>query len=269
MTAMLRLVSAVWAAAMLVSALHTSTASAQGSERDPEAHGLFLAGQAAYEAGRFDDALRYFQQSYDLSPRPGLLYNIGQAADRARLDAVALDAFRRFLASSPELDAESRRRVEVRVAALEAAIARGEHAAPEGEPEPAPTEPETIDESVPVADPGPVPDPGPNTDPEPAGSGPDAAGLALAITGGVLAIGGGVLIGVGAPDTGALTNPTADETYPHAQSRQDQGTALVVSGIATLGVGAVLGLVGAILLAQSPSPSEHVRLGAGGLEVTF
>jgi tetratricopeptide (TPR) repeat protein len=267
---MLRLSTALSLALVLSSALAGATARAQETERDPEAHGLFLAGEAAYEAGRFEDALRYFQQSYELSPRPALLFNIGQAADRARLDSIALDAFRRFLSASPELDATSRRTVELRVAALEAALARGEHAAPVEETTVVETTPiaETTVESTSTESAETVPIEPPPSAP-PSGGGPDGAGLALVITGGAVAVAGGILIGVGTPDTGALADPRVGETYPEAQSRQDTGTALVVSGLASAGVGAVLLVVGAAILAASPGASEHARIGPNGLEVSF
>lgn len=235
---------------------------ASAQERDDEAHGLYIAGEAAYDAGHFEDALRYFQQSYALSARPDLLFNIGQAADRARMDEVALDAFRRFLEARPDI--EDRPRIEARIRALEAALARGAHAPVEGEGPAAedvhPTSGDARPAEVAVAV-------------EPTAAAPsggiDGGALGLTISGGVLAIVGAVLIGVGAEDTGALGNPRLGETYPEAQSRQDTGTALVGAGIAGIGVGAVLAVVGAVLFASGGGSSEHARLGASGLEVSF
>lgn len=227
--------------------------------RDSEAHGLYMAGEAAYEDGRFEDALRYFQQSYELSPRPQLLYNIGQAADRARMDDVALDALRRYLGSSVEIADEERRRIEARAQALEAAIARRTETVTTTEPEPEPT----------VAEPEPEPEPTVEPEPTTPSSGPDGAGLALLIAGGAVAVGGAILLGVGAPDTGALANPRDGETFGAAQSRQDTGSALVAAGIAGLGVGAGLAIIGAVILASAPGSAEHARVTANGLEVSF
>jgi tetratricopeptide (TPR) repeat protein len=89
--------------------------------RDEEARSVFAAGNTAFEDARYGDALEYFQRAYELSGRPGLLYNIGVAADRLRQDEVALDAFERFLAEVPEH--ERRRDVEARVLVLRESVA--------------------------------------------------------------------------------------------------------------------------------------------------
>jgi tetratricopeptide (TPR) repeat protein len=96
---------------------------AQQSARDDEdvAKALFQAGKAAYEAGKYADALKYFEQAYEQSQRPRMLYNVGQAADRARNDERALEAFRRFLELLP--DDEHVPEVQLRVVALERSVA--------------------------------------------------------------------------------------------------------------------------------------------------
>ncbi len=88
--------------------------------QEGEARALFHAGQSAYEAGRFEKALEYFLQAHELSGRPALLYNIGQAADRARRDETALNAFRMFLQQVP--DAPNAAMVQNRIASLEIAV---------------------------------------------------------------------------------------------------------------------------------------------------
>ncbi len=94
---------------------------AQLSTDDEVARGLFQAGAASYEAGRYEEALRFFEQSHARSGRPELLFNIGQVADRLRQDDKALKAFRGFLAQRPQ--ASNRAEVESRIAALERAEA--------------------------------------------------------------------------------------------------------------------------------------------------
>jgi tetratricopeptide (TPR) repeat protein len=93
----------------------------QLSTDDEVARGLFQAGKASYEAGRYEEALRFFEQSHARSGRPELLFNIGQVADRLRQDEKALQAFRGFLAQRPQ--AANRAEVESRIAALERAEA--------------------------------------------------------------------------------------------------------------------------------------------------
>ncbi|MFK7998660.1 MAG: hypothetical protein AB8H86_03645, partial [Polyangiales bacterium] len=56
---------------------------------DVEAQARFTAGEIAFSAGRFEDALSDFQRAYELSERPQLLYNIGLTAYRLRDDVLA------------------------------------------------------------------------------------------------------------------------------------------------------------------------------------
>jgi tetratricopeptide (TPR) repeat protein len=100
----------------LAQAQSSSAADAQLSTDEEVARGLFQAGRAAYAAGRFDEALGFFEQAYARSERPELLFNVGQAADRLRLDAKALQAFEAFLQERP--DAPNRAEVEARIVAL-------------------------------------------------------------------------------------------------------------------------------------------------------
>lgn len=111
-------------------------AEASAESRVEEAKALFTAGRAAFDAGRFADALRHFEQAYEMSQRPALLYNIGLAHDRLRSDEKALAAFEAYLAALPE--APNRAEVETRAQALRDAIARDEQA-----PAPVPTAAET------------------------------------------------------------------------------------------------------------------------------
>lgn len=94
----------------------------EGSVSDEEGRGLFVAGRAAYEEGRYADALAYFQRSYEVSQRAALLYNIGQAQDRLRYDAEALESFRKYVALMP--DAPNVKEANNRIRALEAIVER-------------------------------------------------------------------------------------------------------------------------------------------------
>ena len=130
------------------------TAFAQ-EDREEEARALFMAGRAAYDAGRYEAALERFQESFELSGRPELLYNIGQTADRLRQDAVALQAFERFLAETPETTANrdvAQRRVEFLRGSAAAGPRPGPDARPDPDPEPSP------DVEAPEADLEPTPD---------------------------------------------------------------------------------------------------------------
>ncbi|MBN8613825.1 MAG: hypothetical protein J0L92_24730 [Deltaproteobacteria bacterium] len=101
-------------------ATQTEVARAQAaSSLDDEARGLFMAARAAYGAGRFEEALELFERSYRTSPRPELLYNIGQVADRLRRDERVIEAFSQYLEQVP--DAPNRLEVETRLRVLRAA----------------------------------------------------------------------------------------------------------------------------------------------------
>jgi hypothetical protein len=74
-------------------------------------------GRVAFEAGAYREALDHFQRAYEATGAPILLYNIGQAADRMRLDATTLRAFQLYLQRYP--DAPNRDEVRHRMDALE------------------------------------------------------------------------------------------------------------------------------------------------------
>lgn len=99
-------------------------------EDDSEARALFDAGEAAYAAGRFDAALSRFQEAYELSHRPIILWNIALAADRARQDTLALETYRRFLDEVPESPAvhDLRLRATARMEVLARTVAEAEEA---------------------------------------------------------------------------------------------------------------------------------------------
>lgn len=104
---------------------HAQQAAPSGAE-DKDARQLFEAGRAAYDEGRYKEALVHFQAAHALSGRPALLYNVGQAADRLRKDALALDAFEGYLEALPE--AVNRVAVEERIQVLRAVLAEREAA---------------------------------------------------------------------------------------------------------------------------------------------
>lgn len=88
------------------------TAAAQGgsagsgtpSVEDSAAERFFEAGRIAFNSGYYDQALRAFQEAYDLSHRSALLYNIAVTLDRLERQREALEVYERFLAEQPESD---------------------------------------------------------------------------------------------------------------------------------------------------------------------
>lgn len=98
--------------------LLTSRASAQAEEapaHDAEARALHEAGAAAFEDGRFEDALDRWRAAYALRSLPELLYNIGSAYDRLGRFEEALTNYRNYLAAVevPRNENFVRRRIEI------------------------------------------------------------------------------------------------------------------------------------------------------------
>lgn len=88
----------------------------------PAAREAFELGKAAYERGRFSEALAYYERAYALSPHPNLLFNIGRAADSDGRSERAIQAYSAFLEAVP--DADNREFVEGRLERLRAPSAR-------------------------------------------------------------------------------------------------------------------------------------------------
>lgn len=108
----------------------SSTAAAQQdqSQLDEAARLTFESAREAFVAGDYETALARFRQAYQLSQRPGLLYNIAQTLDRLRRDEETLTALRDYLNAAP--DAPNRSEVEARIRVLERALAERRQADP-------------------------------------------------------------------------------------------------------------------------------------------
>jgi tetratricopeptide (TPR) repeat protein len=102
--------------------------SAPHAADDQEARDLFKLGKQAFDEGRYERALKYFKDAYDLSHRAALLSNIGTVLDRLRRDAEALEAYKSYLAQVP--DAANRGLIEERVRVIEGAMQKEEQQAP-------------------------------------------------------------------------------------------------------------------------------------------
>jgi tetratricopeptide (TPR) repeat protein len=124
----------------------TAAGEAAPSPDDEVARGLFQAGKAAYQAGKYADALSFFEQAHARSGRPELLFNIGQAAERVRQDQKALEMFRAYLTQVP--NAPNRVEVEARIKQLEQWVAQqNNEAAPVAPIAVAPTPAETAEQA--------------------------------------------------------------------------------------------------------------------------
>lgn len=104
-----------------------------GGSLDEAARLTFESAREAFVAGDYETALARFRQAHQLSPRPGLLYNIAQTLDRLRRDEETVDALREYLDAMP--NAPNRSEVEARIRVLEDAIARRQEAQPDPPPD--------------------------------------------------------------------------------------------------------------------------------------
>lgn len=111
------LFAAVAVAAATLAVAPPSRAEPRGEKAatDQRAKDLFAKGDTAYAEGRYEEALSAFQESYDLSGRPQLLFNISNAAERLGRIQEAADALEKYLASGKAKDKDV---VQKRLAAL-------------------------------------------------------------------------------------------------------------------------------------------------------
>ena len=222
-------------------------ASAQGS--DDEARALYSAGEIAYNEGRFQSALEYFQRAYELSSRPALLYNIGSAAERVRQDDVALAAFEQYLTEVPE--APNRAAVQARIEILRAAIA--ERAA----------RPEVTPDEEPDAEP----------EQEVAGSAPgaseDSGGSVvpwiMVGAGGGVAVLGAVFVGLGFKDAGTVTDAPQGSDWSSVSGAYDRAPRRQAIGFALVGVGVAAAVTGVVLAVTGGSDDDASADGDSGV----
>lgn len=102
-----RLASTVLAAAIAFAVAEPNAGAQQKTEKaaaDVRARELFLKGDAAYAEGRYEEALAAFQEAYDLSGRPQLLFNISNSLERLGRYQEAVDALDKYLASGKAKD---------------------------------------------------------------------------------------------------------------------------------------------------------------------
>jgi len=236
-------VQAGLALAVTLSCASGSVVHAQDQGEDSEARALFEAGRVAFDEGRFENALEYFQRSYELSRRPQLLYNIGSAADRLRRDREALEAFEAFLEAVPS--SPNRAHVEGRIRVLRQAQDQ------DGD---APAEATTTS---------------PSTSSDGDGGGADPAPwIVLGISAAVL-VTGVVLLGVSAADIAAVEGVEDGGSWSSIQGAYDR--APILSGLgwafAGLGLAGVAVGLGWGIASGSGGESVEARVVPGGLEL--
>ncbi len=233
---------------------------------DAEARALFQAGDVAFREGRFESALGYFQRAYELSRRPGLLYNLGATADRLRRDADAARWFRQYLAEQP--DPPNRGEVEARLAVLDRAIA--EHDAATPPPADTTTTTDTTEASA-ASDANAIPVVSP-AEPAPASDGGPGPGPWIIVgVGAALVVVGAILIGIAVADVSAVEGAPRGTTWASVADAYDRSEPLSVAGSVLIGAGAI-GVLGGVLWGVSGGgrgdDDVSLRIGPGSISMT-
>jgi len=87
------------AIATIVLVLSAHVAAAQAPT---EAERLYTEGQTAYDAKRYDEAVKAWERSYELSRLPALVFNIAQAYRLRGSCTKAVETYRKFIALDPK-----------------------------------------------------------------------------------------------------------------------------------------------------------------------
>jgi tetratricopeptide (TPR) repeat protein len=232
--------------------LASATPTFAQDRQDAEARALFQAGQVAFEDGRFDSALEYFQRAYDLSHRAALLYNIGTAADRLRQDRVALDAFEHYLEAEP--NSANRAEVSSRVQVLRRALATSETSTATTTAATTTTTPAasvglaTSGEAATTASSsasGASASPSSMQVPPSEDTGPGIAPWILFGSGLAVTVAGAVLVGVAASNVASVEGAAQGSRWSSVSGSYDQSEPLSIAGFVCLGVG-VAGAAGGL-----------------------
>jgi hypothetical protein len=225
------------------------------ADRSAKVHQLYESGVKDYAEGRYDTAVESFQQAYQLSALPSLLFNIAQAYRQKGSGScgLALRYYRDYLQQRPL--APDRATIEARIAEMDA-CARLEAPSPAAAPPPAAT-------------------PQPSAAPPPAG--PDRPHTSRVWpwvtlgTGAALLVGGVVVNRAAAARFDELRGecPCPRQTWEGWQTADQVGYVLLATGGAAIVGGFVLWLQGRGR--ESPEPrTSVVPTGRGvAMRVTF
>lgn len=228
----------------LVISLASSFAAADDADPLIEAKRHFERGEAHYKLGQYGEAIAEYEQAYQLSKLPSMLFNIAQAYRLAGRKMRALENYKKLVELAPdhELADEARERI--------AGLGADLDTTPDTTPEPDPPDPE----------PKPVPPPAPSpavtatqtSDPGVSLSGTQILGVSTAGVGLVAVIVAGVYGTNAIEHSDALTNHTdgawTDELLAeHEQGESDEKNALLFGGLGAAAIiaGGVLFWLGA------------------------
>ena len=230
---------------VLICCSSASAAAQSASAADELARRHFESGAAYLEESDYENALRAFQKSFELSKRPEILLNIATVEERRGQIAAAISALKQYLAAAPK--GQHADTAQLRIQNLEKRLPPTEpkpEAPPVPEPSKAPDQPEAAPEApVVIADP---PAPVRRTKRR-----PTAAYVSLGV--GVATLVGAVVTGVLAKgeydDAKATCNPSC------ADSRLETGRNLALTSTILTAVGVVASGIGVTLLIVDSRPS--------------
>jgi tetratricopeptide (TPR) repeat protein len=233
--------------ALVACAALTSGARARGETpcADELARKVFEAGHAFYEAGDYEEALRSFQRSYSLCPKPEQQKNIGATHERLGNLPSAIEAYELYLKIAPQ-DAEDRDAIQVRITNLQKRLTPASPSAPASTSAPLPLPPP------------PAPDPPPPTAPD------RTAAVVVLSVGGVLAV-GSLITGLLARSRFQEAEGSCKPTCPDSEVtpvRRLAWTSVALTGAAALGTG-----LGAYLWWSASTPAARTGLRGVGAQV--
>lgn len=249
--------------AIVALSLITSTAFGQRRRRrrlspqETRARELFQLGDRMYASGRYDLAISAFEEAYDLSPRPLLLFNLANAQERAGYLAAAVESLERYAPNAPREELPTLRG---RIEALRARVA-----AEREREEQLQALRDQANSSQAVATTTPVPV-------EPAEEGPDLLlPIVVLSAGGVLAAVGGVFAGLALDARGTAQSDctetdgarycleTADSALARDSTFSLTADILFGAALATIGVGTYF-LIDALLSSDTEESDTQVGI---------
>lgn len=219
---------------------------------DARARRLYLQGDRLYAEGAYLAAVEAFQEAYELSRRPLLLFNLANAYERLGRYADASDVLQRYLPYAPAHEQDSLRRRLANLQALEENRRAEEEAAARAAAQPPPEPPPVATEPASTAAPARHDDT----------HWMRTTGWVLVGTGAAFLVGGGAAAGVAATARGDADDLCVDEICPvQARDAIDRDTTFSLLADVGIGVGAgalVTGII--LLLSEDDDAAEHARV---------
>ena len=235
-------------------------AGAQQSPNQLLAKKHYELGAQLYKTSNYRQALVEFSKAYELSKKPGLLFNIARCHEVMANLELAVKYYKQYLAEVPK--APKRSLVETRLANLERNLAEGKakaksaptpvpvkHALPEPKMQPKPVPPPTPVKPAPQQQPEPLvkPDQGP-TDVTGPGRWKRTAGWIALGTGGALLVTGIVFGAMASAKASDYEEAAKEQYYKNLGDLRDEGETLESTQIGLMVAGGVLAAAGGGLL---------------------